>query len=566
MSDWLDQLSAAQLALVVCSFFIAITWLGILLVHPVMRRVLHRDEPSNELVIHVAGTFGLVYAVLLGLLTVATFQNTKDVEDGISHEASALSAIYHSADGYPDPQRGELKAELRDYTHYVIEKDWPAHRRGGVLEGGEHRLQVIRSTLLSQEPANKTQELLQSEVLRYLDQMMVAREQRLAAVTATIPPVLWYVVAIGAFLMIAFLWMLYIKLVPHIIFGGITAFFLGMMIFLIYAMDHPLQGAVSVQPDPFRSVYDLVMKWDEATPAHANEAAFVSLGTGEMNEVYYPVGKAICDVVNEDLTAHGVRCSPETTPGSVYNIDALRSGELDFAIIQSDLLSAAYNGQAAWVGRPFPGLRSVMPLFPELVTVMARADSSIRDLADLAGRRVNVGERDSGTRATWDAIQASLGWHGSKQVHPIELRTQTSVSALCSGVVDASLMIVGHPSPAVTAQRAACPVNFVAIGGPAIDQLIHDHPYYKRETIGAADGLAVAVPTFGVRAALVTSASADPRVVAVIVRALLSHLSELRTMNPALAGLTTDETIKGGLGAPLHPGAAMVYTGLVQRD
>ena len=263
LSEWIGRLSAEQLALVFCAFFVGITWLGIVLVHPLMRRVLHRNEPSNELIIHIAGSFGLVYAVLLGLLTVATFQNTKDVQDDIGREASALSTIYHSTDGYPEPLRSELKAELRDYTHYVIDKDWPAHERGIVLVGGEHRLHVIRSSLMSYEPATKTQELLHSELLRYLDTMMVSREQRLAAVTAAIPRVLWYVVVIGAFLMIAFLWMLHMELVPQIILGGITAFFLGIMIFLIYAMDHPLQGAVSVPPDSFKSVYDLVMKWDD---------------------------------------------------------------------------------------------------------------------------------------------------------------------------------------------------------------------------------------------------------------------------------------------------------------
>jgi hypothetical protein len=265
LSDWLGRLTAGQLALITCAFFIGVTWLGIVLIHPVMRRVLHGGEPSNELIIHIAGSFGLVYAVLLGLLTVATFQNTKDVEDGVAREASALSAIYHSTDGYPEPVRSELKAQLRDYTHYVIDKDWPAHKRGVVLEGGEHRLQVIRATLLSYEPTTKTQELLQGELLRYLDGMMVSREQRLTAVTATIPGVLWYVVVIGALLTIAFLWMLYMELAPQIILGGLTAFFLGIMIFLIYAMDHPLQGAVSVAPDSFKSVYDLVMKWDEPT-------------------------------------------------------------------------------------------------------------------------------------------------------------------------------------------------------------------------------------------------------------------------------------------------------------
>jgi hypothetical protein len=263
LGAWLNQLSAGQLALVVCGFFVGITWLGILLVHPLMRRLLHRHRPSNELIIHVAGSFGLVYAVLLGLLTVATFQNTKDVQDDIGREASALSTIYHSTDGYPEPLRSELKAELRDYTHYIIDKDWPAHRQGIVLVGGEHRLQVIRSNLMSYEPATKTQELLHNELLRYLDAMMVSREQRLATVTAAIPSVLWYVVVIGALLTIGFLWMLHMELMPQIILGGTSAFFLGIMIFLIYAMDHPLQGAVSVPPDSFKSVYDLVMKWDE---------------------------------------------------------------------------------------------------------------------------------------------------------------------------------------------------------------------------------------------------------------------------------------------------------------
>jgi tRNA(Ile2) C34 agmatinyltransferase TiaS len=158
-----------------------------------MRRVLHRNEPANELIIHIAGTFGLVYAVLLGLLTVATFQNTKDLQGDIAREASDLSTVYRTCDGYPDALRSELQAELRDYTRYVVEKDWPAHRNGIVLMGGEHRLEVIRSTLMAYEPTTKTRDLLQSELLRYLDAMTIAREQRLAAVTASIPHVLWYV-------------------------------------------------------------------------------------------------------------------------------------------------------------------------------------------------------------------------------------------------------------------------------------------------------------------------------------------------------------------------------------
>src|SRR6516165_4262417 len=139
--------------------------------------------------------------------------------------------------------------------------------------------------------------------------------------------------------------------------------------------------------------------------ARAGEEVFASVGTGELNGVYYPVGKAICEIVNRDLSIDGVRCSPETTPGSVYNVGAIQSGELEFGIIQADVNFNAYKGEGAWVGRAFPGLRSVLSLYPELVTVMARADLHIQDLAGLAGKRVNVGSRGTGTRTTWDAIE-----------------------------------------------------------------------------------------------------------------------------------------------------------------
>lgn len=201
--------------------------------------------------------------MLLGLLTVETFESSKGLGNTIDLEASNLSTLYSAADGYPDPIRSELKGQLRDYARYVIDKDWPAHRRGVVLEGGEHRLEAIRRTVLTFEPATRTQEILQGEVQRYLDAMGVARQQRLSAVTAAIPGVLWYFLLVGALLNVAFLWMLHMNRVSQLLHGGILALFLGIMIFLIYSLDHPLQGAVSVPPEAFQTVYDQAMKWDE---------------------------------------------------------------------------------------------------------------------------------------------------------------------------------------------------------------------------------------------------------------------------------------------------------------
>jgi hypothetical protein len=259
--NWRDQLPLWQLLALLCAFFVG--WFGIAAIHPFSRRHLHGDEPSNEVIIFSAANFGLFYAVLLGLLTIATFQSTKDVVDTIGREASSLSTMYDAANEYLDPVRTQLKAELRDYTRYVIDKDWPAQRRGLVLLGGEHRLKAIRRTLLSVEPKTTTQEAQRNEMLRDLDAMTVARQQRLSAVTASIPGVLWYVVIIGAFLTVAFMWMLHMRLISQLILVGVRALFLGMMLFLIVAMDRPLRGAVSVRPDAFQSVYEQVMKWDD---------------------------------------------------------------------------------------------------------------------------------------------------------------------------------------------------------------------------------------------------------------------------------------------------------------
>jgi hypothetical protein len=263
ISAWVDGLAPWQQFLLFCATFIGITWLGTLLFHPLLRRLLHPKGPSNEVIMHVASNFGVFYAVLLGLLAIMTFEANKKLIDNIGRETASLSALYHTADGYPNPLRGDLKGKLRDYTRYVIDKDWPAHRKGLVPMGGEHRLNALRQAVLSFEPATKTQEVLQREMLDYLNAMTMSRELRLLGVTEAIPGVLWLTVVLGALLTIAFVWMLHMGLSSQLLLGAAAAFFLGLIFFLIYAMDHPLKGAVGLPPHAFESVYDHVMKWDE---------------------------------------------------------------------------------------------------------------------------------------------------------------------------------------------------------------------------------------------------------------------------------------------------------------
>jgi TRAP transporter TAXI family solute receptor len=189
---------------------------------------------------------------------------------------------------------------------------------------------------------------------------------------------------------------------------------------------------------------------------------FASLGTGPTNGVYYPVGGAICTIVNEDLRSSGVRCSSETTPGSVYNIDALQSGELEFALVQSDVAFAAYNGEGVFAGAPFRDLRSVLLLHSELVTIVARPE--IHQLSDLSGKRINVGPEGSGSRSTWDNIQTALGWTPAQTPRIVDMSIDQIGAALCSGSIDAALLVLGHPSPRIRAMLDACALNLLAVG------------------------------------------------------------------------------------------------------
>jgi TRAP transporter TAXI family solute receptor len=360
---------------------------------------------------------------------------------------------------------------------------------------------------------------------------------------------------IGALVTIVFLWMLHMDLLPQVLFGGITAIFLGIMIFLIYALDHPLQGAVSVGPDAFQSVYDLEMKWEDV----GTKATTVSLGTGELEGVYYPVGRAVCEIIDRDTKRNGVRCSAEATPGSAYNVDALRSGNLEFGIIQLDIAYAAYRGEGAYADKPFDELRSVLTLYPELVTIMVRAGSGIRQIADLAGRRINVGREGSGAFATWAAVEAALDWKADARI--TDLPADAASHALCTGEIDANLLVIGHPSDVVRKQLSECATDFVAVSGREIDALVASVPALQTGSIpGALYGLAADTPTIGTKALVMTSANEDTKAVAAFVQATIAQISDLRTKHPALAGLTVEEITPGdSIPVPLHPAASQVY-------
>ena len=296
-----------------------------------------------------------------------------------------------------------------------------------------------------------------------------------------------------------------------------------------------------------------------ATSATAQQR-FVSIGTGGVTGVYYPAGGAICRLVNKDREEHGIRCSPESTDGSIFNINAIRAGELEFGVAQSDVQANAHAGMVQWEGNAFTDLRSVFSVHPEPVTMLARADSGISSLEDIKGKKVNIGNPGSGQRATWEVMEAEGLVDRNDLAVAAEMKSAEVGQALCDGKIDTYFWLVGHPSALTQETLVTCDARLVNIAGEKIGALIEKYPYYRTATIPAGMyGDNPEIKTFGVGATFVTSAKVPENVVYTVVKAVFDNLDQFKALHPAFANLKEERMISDSLSAPLHPGAFRYY-------
>ncbi len=294
----------------------------------------------------------------------------------------------------------------------------------------------------------------------------------------------------------------------------------------------------------------------------AAEQRFISIGTGGVTGVYYPTGGAICRLVNKNRKEHGIRCSVESTGGSIYNINTIRAGELEFGVAQSDWQYHAYNGTSKFADQgKFEKLRAVFSVHPEPVTVLARREAGIKNIIDVKGKRLNIGNPGSGTRGTWEVMESALGWSESDLKLASELKSAETGQALCDNKIDAYFWLVGHPSALTQETVSSCNAVLVNVVGPGIDKLVADNPYYRKATIpgGMYSGNPDDVTTFGVGATFVTSADVPDDVVYTLAKAVLGNLEDFKKLHPAFANLKAEEMIRDSLSAPLHPGAEKAY-------
>ncbi|MCK0171801.1 MULTISPECIES: TAXI family TRAP transporter solute-binding subunit [unclassified Aliiroseovarius] len=297
-----------------------------------------------------------------------------------------------------------------------------------------------------------------------------------------------------------------------------------------------------------------------APAAFAEE--FITIGTGGVTGVYYPTGGAICRLVNKGRKEHGVRCSVESTGGSVYNINTIREGELEFGVAQSDWQYHAYNGTSKFEDAgAFEGLRAVFSVHPEPFTVVARADSGIKTFADLKGKRVNIGNPGSGQRGTMEVLLEALGWTTGDFALATELKASEQSAALCDNQIDAMVYTVGHPSGSIQEATTACDSVLVEVSGEAVDKLVAENSFYRTATIpgGMYRGNDADTATFGVGATFVSSDAVSEDAVYAVVSSVMNNIEDFKGLHPAFANLDPKEMATAGLSAPLHPGAAKYY-------
>lgn len=297
------------------------------------------------------------------------------------------------------------------------------------------------------------------------------------------------------------------------------------------------------------------------SPANASDK-FVTIGTGGVTGVYYPTGGAICRLVNRGRRDHGIRCSVESTGGSIYNLNALRSGGMDLAVAQSDWQFHAFNGTTAFAANgKFEGLRSVFSLHSEAFTLVVRNDSGINTLDDLAGKRVNIGNPGSGNRATMEVVMSAKGWTKDSFKIASELKGSEQPQALCDNKIDAMIYNAGHPNGAVQEVATSCQVKIIPVNGPEIDKLIDNSPYYAYTTIpgGMYAGNPEDIPTFGVKATFVTTKDVDEDIIYQVVKAVFDNFDNFKTLHPVFANLEKKGMVSEAQTAPLHAGAIRYF-------
>lgn len=290
---------------------------------------------------------------------------------------------------------------------------------------------------------------------------------------------------------------------------------------------------------------------------------FVTIGTGGVTGVYYPTGGAISRMINLQKDVYQIKATVESTPGSVYNINAVISGDLDFGITQSDRQYQAYHGLAEWadIGKQ-EDLRAIFSIHPESITLIVSEESGINSLADLKGKRINLGNPGSGQLQNSRDILKAIGLD-EKDFNAEFVKAVEAPGLLQDERIDAFFYTVGHPNGNIKESTSGrIKVKIIPITGPEIDKMLEEFPYYAKSVISKEfypNSLNEEdINTIGVKATFITSVNVNEKIVYAMTKEVFENLEEFKKLHPAYKVLTK-ENMMAGLSAPIHEGASRYF-------
>lgn len=257
---WVYDLPNWLFELLTIAFFVGFSLAGMLPTRGWVRRV-HVERSHNDIVGFYLAGITVLYGVTLGLLAVGAWTNYTDAEAKVAHEAAALSSLYRSLGSLQEPTRGLLQDDLRNYVRQVIDVGWPKQRRGMLPNENSVLLDKFQKDFQSFEPATEQERVLQTDISREFDELEESRSIRLDSVSMELPPPLWMLVLIGAMICIVVTWFFHMESINmHIWMTVFLSGLLGLMVFMVAALDNPYRGKISVGPEPLERVYSRMVK------------------------------------------------------------------------------------------------------------------------------------------------------------------------------------------------------------------------------------------------------------------------------------------------------------------
>jgi hypothetical protein len=253
---YLSHLPPWLCGVIIVSLFVCLAVVGLLVFQRLMAGRLRLTEEMNNDIIFFASAIGVFYSLTVGLIAVGVWTTYTSVENTVSAEATAIGCFYRDISGYPEPVRTRLQKEVREYTAFLLDQAWPAQRNGQSLDATTRRLSALEQQLVEFEPTTTGQQVLHAETLHQYNEVASLRRQRLNAIGAGLPSVMWSVVLIGAFLTITVTYLLKIQRGVHVMLTAFFAMFIGLVVFVIACLDQPLSGPLAIDAHPYQLVLD----------------------------------------------------------------------------------------------------------------------------------------------------------------------------------------------------------------------------------------------------------------------------------------------------------------------